>query len=97
MKMLIVITSFLRWINDSSPTFILEAAQDLQSKDHIVRVLAMHAPKSKMQENRDSIEIFRPRYLFEKWEILQTQDGGSPEAWIRNIFPVRSLFLSFSS
>ncbi len=84
MKILIVTTSFPRWIDDSRAPFILEAAQALHRKGHIVRVLAMHAPKSKTHENWDGIEIFRPRYLFEKWEILQNQGGGLPEVWKRN-------------
>jgi len=84
MNILIVTTAFPRWIGDSRVPFILEAAQALHRKGHVVRVLAMHAPKSKTHESWDGIEIFRPRYLFEKWEILQNQGGGLPEVWKRN-------------
>lgn len=86
MNILIVTTSFPRWIGDSRAPFILEAAQALRRKGHLVRVLAMHAPKSKTYENWDGIEIFRPRYLCEKWEILQSQGGGLPEIWKSNPF-----------
>lgn len=86
MNILIVTTSLPRWIGDSRAPFILEIARALQRKGHLVRILAMHAPKAKTYEKWDGIEIYRPRYLFEKWEILQSEDGGLPEIWKSNLF-----------
>lgn len=86
MNILIVTTSFPRWRNDTRAPFIFEFGKALQRKGHKVRVLAMHSPGSKNFENWDGMEIFRPQYLFEKWEILQEEGGGLPEVWKRNKF-----------
>ena len=86
MNILIVTTAFPRWIGDSRAPFILEAAQALHRKGHVVRVLAMHAPKSKTHESWDGIEIYRPRYLPERFEILQREEGGLPVTWNKGGF-----------
>lgn len=81
MKILIVTTAFPRWQNDTRAPFILEAAKALRRHGNEVRILAMHHPGSKNYENWDGIEIYRPRYLPDKWEIFQNEGGGIPEVW----------------
>ena len=81
MKICIVTTSFPHWPGDGHAPFIYEAARAIQRKGHQVRVIAMHVPGTKTHEWWDGIEVIRPRYLPEKWEVLQKEGGGLPEVW----------------
>jgi glycosyltransferase involved in cell wall biosynthesis len=49
-----------------------------------VRVAAPHAQGAKTREERDGVEIFRPRYLPERWELLLRTPGGLPVLWESN-------------
>lgn len=84
MKILIVTTAFPRWHGDSKAPFIFESAKALQRNGNDIRILAMHVPGSKKYENWNGIEIYRPHYLPEKWETLQSVGGGLPEVWKKN-------------
>lgn len=84
MKVCIVTTAFPSKEGDQRGTFILEAARAIQRAGVPVRVLAIHTPGAKKHEFRDGIEIFRPQYLPEKWEILQSEGGGLPVIWKKN-------------
>jgi glycosyltransferase involved in cell wall biosynthesis len=81
LKVLIVTTAFPRWEGDSRAPFILEAARAIRKFIASVSVIAMHSPGSKQHEFFDSIKINRPKYFFEKWEILQKESGGIPIMW----------------
>ncbi|MEM3449437.1 MAG: glycosyltransferase [Candidatus Methanomethyliaceae archaeon] len=94
MKVCIATTSFPRWINDYRAPFMLEFARALRREGHQVRVVAMHNPDSKMYEVIDGIEIIRPRYLPEKWEILQRDSGGMPVMWHKSL-PSRLMIFPF--
>ena len=94
MKVCIVTTQFPRWIGDHRAPFVYEAARALQARGLAVRVVAMHRPGVKVKENWHGIEIIRPRYLPEKWEVLQTESGGLPDVWRRRPM-ARLAFLPF--
>jgi glycosyltransferase involved in cell wall biosynthesis len=81
LKVLIVTTAFPRWEGDSRAPFILEAARAIRKFITSVSVIAMHSPGSKQHETFNGIEINRPKYFFEKWEILQKESGGIPIMW----------------
>ncbi|MEM3594692.1 MAG: glycosyltransferase [Candidatus Jordarchaeaceae archaeon] len=81
MKVLIITTAFPRWYGDGRGAFIYEAAQAIKRQGCEVRVIAMHVPGAKTREWMDGIEVIRPRYLPERWEILAKDSAGIPQAW----------------
>lgn len=85
-KVLIVTTAFPRYEGDSQAPYLLEAALAIQAIGIQVRILAMHVPGSKTFEVIDQVEVYRPRYFFEKLEILRKDPAGLPEYWKRHFF-----------
>lgn len=81
MKVLIVTTAFPRWKKDTRAPFIYEAALSIKQKGVNVSVLAMHNPGAKTKEMWDGINIWRPKYLPERFEMLQREEGGLPVTW----------------
>jgi glycosyltransferase involved in cell wall biosynthesis len=86
MKICIVTTAFPRWENDGRVAFLLEEAQAIKHLGNKVRVIAMHNPGSKTREDMDGIDVIRPRYLPERWENLQKDSAGLPQAWQNNLW-----------
>jgi glycosyltransferase involved in cell wall biosynthesis len=84
MKICIVTTAFPRWPGDNRAPFIYNAAKAVQDLGHQVRVLAMHCPGAQSHETMEGIEVFRPRYLPDRFEIIQKDRGGIPSAWQTN-------------
>ncbi len=80
-KICMLTTAYPRWTDDERAPFIHEAAKALKEAGNDVRVIAMHRPGTKTHETMDGIEVFRTRYLPEKWEILQEEGGGIPIIW----------------
>ena len=83
-KVLIITTAFPRWMGDGRGNFVYEAAQAVRRQGWQVRVIAMHTPGAKTHEWMDGIEVIRPRYLPERWEILAKDSAGLPQAWRTN-------------
>ncbi len=81
MRVLIATTAFPRWSGDIHGVFVWEAARALREAGAQVSVVAMHAPGSARHEWLDGIEIFRPPYLPERWEIMRKETGGIPVIW----------------
>jgi len=81
MKIAIVTTNFPRWHGDFRVPFIYEAARAIKAKGHFVRIITMHQPGAEEHEFMDGIEVFRSRYLPERYEILQKDAAGIPSAW----------------
>lgn len=84
MKVLIVTTAFPRWLGDGRGNFVFEAAKAIKGQGWDVRVIAMHTPGASTHEWMDGIEVIRPRYLPEPWEILAGESAGLPQAWRTN-------------
>ncbi len=95
MNICIVTTAFPRWIGDGRGAFILEAAQAIQRQGHKLCIIAMHNPGSKVHENVGGIEVIRPKYLPERWEILQKDSAGLPQAWKSNPWARLAIFPFF--
>jgi glycosyltransferase involved in cell wall biosynthesis len=83
-KVLIITTAFPRWMGDGRGNFVYEAAQAVRRQGWQVRVIAMHTPGAMAHEWMDGIEVIRPRYLPERWEILAKDSAGLPQAWRTN-------------
>ncbi len=82
LKVCMVTTSFPRWPKDSRQPLVLETARALQRQGVQVRVIALHSPGAKSKEVLESIEVFRPRYMWPNaLEILQKEGGGLPVMW----------------
>jgi glycosyltransferase involved in cell wall biosynthesis len=84
MKIGIITTSFPRWEHDYVAAFIYEAARAIQHKGFQIKVITMHSPGAKRHETWDGIEIYRTKYLPERWELLKSEGGGLPEVWKKN-------------
>ena len=84
MKILIATTAFPRWPGDIHGVFVWEAARALHELGARVSVVAMHAPGSAQHEWVDGIEVIRPQYLPERWEIMRKETGGIPVIWRKN-------------
>lgn len=81
MKVCILTTAFPRWKGDTRGVFVFEAARAITRQGIQVRVVAMHNPGAQNFEVMDDIEVFRPRYLPDAWEVLQKSSAGLPQAW----------------
>ena len=95
LKVCMVTTAFPRWQNDSRQHSMLYTAQALQSHGVGVRVIALHAPRSKTREAFESVEVIRVRYMLpERFEILQDEGGGLPSAWRKHRAGFTSIHLA---
>lgn len=81
MKICLATTSFPRWVDDHRSPYMLETARAIERQGHSVRVVTLHYPGAKVRENLEGIEVIRTRYLPERWEVLQKEDGGMPVMW----------------
>jgi len=81
MKILLVTTAFPRWQNDHRVPFMSGYANAIDQAGADVQVIAMHEPGTKTFETFGDIQIHRPRYLPESWEILRMEEGGLPVFW----------------
>jgi glycosyltransferase involved in cell wall biosynthesis len=84
LKICIVTTAFPRWTDDGRGAFVFGAARALKRQGNQVRVIAMHNPGVKHREDMEGIDVIRPRYLPDRWEILQKDSAGLPQAWKSN-------------
>jgi phosphatidylinositol alpha-1,6-mannosyltransferase len=64
MRVLCVTSTFPRWHDDNTPTFILELAQQLAAVGVEMDVLAPHAPDSRAKEDFSGISVERFRYAW---------------------------------
>jgi glycosyltransferase involved in cell wall biosynthesis len=85
MKIAIVTTNFPRWEGDFRVPFIFDAAKAIYAKGHEVRIITTHQPGAAEYENMQGLEVFRVRYLPERWEVLQKDAAGLPSAWKKSV------------
>lgn len=83
-KILLLSTSFPRWKNDYYSPFLLDYANALSKCGIEVTVVTTHMPGSEIMTNIGNITIFRLRYFFEKYELLNESKAGIPAAWEKN-------------
>jgi len=78
MKNALVLTStFPRWKNDSTPSFVYDLCSML-SKKYAVTVLAPHAYKSESKEKIGSLKIHRFKYFYPKYQSIAYGAGILP-------------------
>lgn len=76
MKILVLTTTFPRWINDSTPTFVYDLSKRLQENGVEIVILAPHHEGAKKYEILDGIKIYRFPYFYPaKYQGL-VYDGG---------------------
>lgn len=76
-RVLMVTSSFPRWLGDETTPFILHLAQDLQSLGWQPLVLAPHAPGAEVAERLEGIEVQRFRYLWPESAQTVCYSGGA--------------------
>ncbi len=76
-KLLVLTSTFPRWHNDTDPPFVYELSRRL-TENFSVTVLAPHYPNARRHENLESMEVYRYRYFFEKFEKLAGSSGILP-------------------
>lgn len=74
-KILVLASTFPRWVNDTTPPFVLDLARRLVEEGISVDVLAPHAQGAKREETIDGVTIYRFKYFFNKLQLLN-YDGG---------------------
>jgi len=95
MKIAIVTTNFPRWEGDFRVPFIFDAAKAIQAKGHEVRVITTHQPGAAEYEVMQGLEVFRAKYLPEKYEVMQKDAAGIPEAWKKGLLQKLSMLPFF--
>ena len=74
-RLLVLSSTFPRWLNDPEPGFVFELARRLTDRFDVT-VLAPHAPGSLTHEVMDAVRVRRFRYAPARWEQLATYGGG---------------------
>ncbi|MEP3561967.1 MAG: glycosyltransferase [Marinobacter sp.] len=74
MRLLVLASTYPRWLNDHEPGFVHELAKRMIG-DFKVTVLCPHSPGAEASEIMDGVEVVRFRYAPEKFELL-VNDGG---------------------
>ena len=69
-------STYPRWAGDTEPAFVHALCRKLATHFDI-RVIAPHAPGAACSESLDGVQVFRFRYLPERWETL-AYGGGIP-------------------
>ena len=73
-KILVISSTYPRWLNDPEPGFVHELSKRFADNFHVT-VLCPHAPGAKRAETLEGVEIRRFRYAPERLQTL-VQDGG---------------------
>lgn len=77
-KLLVVTSTFPRWKDDSSPTFVADFVKSISSQFSHIRVIAPHADKAKHNEAiSHSIHVRRYRYMAPASAQTVAYDGGA--------------------
>jgi len=73
-KLLVLASTFPRWVGDANPPFVLELSRRLTNKFNIT-ILTPHFPGSKNTETMDKLKVYRFHYFPEKYERLAGNGG----------------------
>lgn len=74
-RLLVLTTTFPRWKDDATPSFIYELCRELQN-DHEVIVLAPHHPQAKLEEDMEGLRVYRFPYFYPRRYQRLCYDGG---------------------
>lgn len=72
--LLVLASTYPRWVGDHEPGFVHELAKRLVHDFHVT-VLCPHAPGALPKESLEGVEVIRFRYAPTRWETL-VNDGG---------------------
>ena len=75
---LILSSTFPRWVNDDEPPFVYELSKRL-TKEFECTVLAPHTPNAKKNEDFDNLHVIRFQYLPKKLQTLAYEGGILPK------------------
>ena len=89
-RLLVLTTTFPRWVGDHEPPFVYELARRL-TDSFDVTVLAPHAPGAAREETMDRVVVRRFRYAPDRLEKL-AYEGGIPtrlqrQPWLALLLP----------
>lgn len=74
-KVLVLTSTFPRWPDDVTPSFVMELSRRLAEEGLSVHVLAPHGKGAKREEVIDGLVIYRFKYFFNNFQLLN-YDGG---------------------
>ena len=77
MNILVLISTFPRWKDDTDPRFVEHLCQNLAG-EHSVHVVAPHARGALSTETIGKVTVFRYRYFFTAGESLAYEGGILP-------------------
>ncbi len=72
--MLVLTSTFPRWLGDAEPRFVLDLCRHLAA-DAEIRVLAPHSPGSAQEETMEGIRVQRFHYFVPAWQSVAYQGG----------------------
>jgi glycosyltransferase involved in cell wall biosynthesis len=72
--LLVLASTYPRWVDDPEPGFVHELAKRLTDRFRVI-ALVPHAPGARAREVMDGVEVHRYRYAPGRWETL-VNDGG---------------------
>jgi len=76
LRILVLTTTFPRYKNDYTPSFVLELSKEIKNKGHKIIVLAPHHKGAKLFEIMEGIEVFRFPYFLPTGLQRLCYEGG---------------------
>ncbi|MCB1809189.1 MAG: glycosyltransferase, partial [Candidatus Competibacteraceae bacterium] len=74
-RLLVLTSTFPRWLDDSEPPFVFELSRRLTGSFDVT-VLAPRAPGSQRKESMAGLHVIRFPYFIPRWENLAAHGGG---------------------
>lgn len=77
-RVLVLATTFPRWVGDSEPAFVWDLTCRLTGRGYGCTVLVPHAPGARVQEEWEGVRVIRFRYAPESLEKVCYEGGALP-------------------
>lgn len=74
-RILVITSTFPRWINDTEPSFVFDLCRYLHGKGLQIDVIAPHATGAEKQELLDGINVYRYQYFISSLQTLAYSGG----------------------
>ena len=88
MKTIVLTSTFPRWKNDTTPSFVYELSRRLANKERAMIVLAPHAEKASKHEFFYGLDVYRFQYFYpSRMQKLAYGTGIIPNA--KSIFAAK--------